>query len=212
MPHPNYRESTKFMLKKPATTQVVIEETIANRWSGRAYDATKPVSHEQTIALLEAARWAPSCFGDQPWRFIVWDKNKDNQAWQQAFDCLVPGNQAWAKDAPLLMLTIADTLFNHNAKPNRFAQYDTGAAAENLCLQATDLGLMVHQMGGFDAEKARATFNIPQQYTLMAMLTVGYAADIATLTGEILTRETAPRSRRALGELFFASTWNKPIV
>ena len=71
---------------------------------------------------------------------------------------------------------------------------------------------MVHQMGGFDADRARATFNIPDQYTLMAMLTVGYAADIATLTAEILTRETAPRSRRALGELFFASAWNKPIV
>lgn len=200
------------MLKKPAITQVAIENNLASRWSGRAYDALKPITHEQTLALLEAARWAPSCFGDQPWRFIVWDKNKEMASWQQAFDCLVPGNQAWAKDAPLLILTLADTLFNHNGKPNRFAQYDTGAAAENLCVQATDLGLMVHQMGGFDADKARLAFNIPEQYTLMAMLTVGYAADIAGLTGETLARETAPRTRRTLGELFFAAGWNKPVV
>lgn len=200
------------MLKKTAITQVELNIAIANRWSGRSYDANKPVTHEQTIALLEAARWAPSCFGDQPWRFIVWDKNKDAATWQQAFDCLVPANQAWAKDAPVLLLTIADTLFTHNAKPNRFAQYDTGAATENLCVEATDLGLMVHQMGGYDADKARATFNIPEQYTLMAMVSVGHAADIATLSGETLARETAPRTRRAMGELFFDGGWNKPIA
>lgn len=200
------------MLKKTAITQVSINEILANRWSGRAYDALKPVTYEQKLALLEAARWAPSCSGDQPWRFIVWDKNKDFASWQRAFDCLVIGNQAWAKDAPLLILTIANSLFNHNGKQNRFAQYDTGAAAENLCLQATDLGLMAHQMGGFDADKARLAFNIPEQYNLMAMLTVGYAAEIAGLAGEILERETAQRGRRALGELFFEADWSKPFI
>ena len=161
--------------------------------------------------MLEAARWAPSCFGDQPWRFIVWNKNADAQTWQQGFDCLVPGNQAWVKDAPVLLLTCADTLFNHNQKPNRWAQYDTGAAAENLCLQASSMGLMAHQMGGFDADKARETFAIPAQYTPMAMMSIGYAADISTLEGEILTREIAPRKRRPLNELFFADGWGKAI-
>ena len=198
-------------MHNPAITQVPINETLANRWSGRAYDAAKSVSHEQVIALLEAARWAPSCFGDQPWRFIVWNKNADAQAWQQGFDCLVPGNQAWVKDAPVLLLTCADTLFNHNQKPNRWAQYDTGAAAENLCLQASSMGLMAHQMGGFDADKARETFAIPAQYIPMAMMSIGYAADISTLEGEILTRETAARKRRPLNELFFADSWGKAI-
>ena len=198
-------------MHNPAITQVPINETLANRWSGRAYDAAKSVSHEQVITLLEAARWAPSCFGDQPWRFIVWNKNADAQAWQQGFDCLVPGNQAWVKDAPVLLLTCADTLFNHNQKPNRWAQYDTGAAAENLCLQASSMGLMAHQMGGFDADKARETFAIPAQYIPMAMMSIGYAADISTLEGEILTRETAPRKRRPLNELFFADSWGKAI-
>lgn len=198
-------------MKKPAITQVAIDETLAQRWSGRAYDASKLVSREHLIALLEAARWAPSCFGDQPWRFIFWDKNEDQAQWQQALECLVPGNQTWAKDAPLLFLITAGSKFSSNGKPNRFGQYDTGAAAENLCLQASASGLMAHQMGGFDADKARAAFGIPEDYTLMAMVTVGYQADISTLEGEVLERETAPRKRLELGELFFNGSWAKPV-
>jgi len=196
---------------KPAITQVSIDNTIANRWSGRTYDAAKAVSHAQVIALLEAARWAPSCFGDQPWRFVVWNKASNPQAWQQAFDCIVPGNQAWVKDAPVLVLVCADTLFSHNQQPNRWAQYDTGAAAENLCLQASALGLMAHQMGGFDANLTREKFNIPAQYTPMAMISVGHPADVATLGGDVLARETAERTRKPLTELFFDATWNQPV-
>ncbi|MDO9281327.1 MAG: nitroreductase family protein [Methylotenera sp.] len=199
-------------MHNPAITQVPIDATIANRWSGRAYDDKKAVSHEQVVGLLEAARWAPSCFGDQPWRFIVWNKNTDAKAWQLAFDCLVAGNQAWVKDAPVLLLVCADTLFNHNQQPNRWAQYDTGAAAENLCLQASSMGLMAHQMGGFNADATRDAFAIPAQYVPMAMIAVGYPADIANLEGEILSRETAERNRRPLNELFFANSWDKPVV
>lgn len=198
-------------MKKPAITQVSIDETIASRWSGRAYDAMRSVSHDQVIALLEAARWAPSCYGDQPWRFVVWNKNTDAASWQKAFDCLAAGNQAWVKDAPMLILVCSDTLFSHNQQPNRWAQYDTGAAAENLCLQATSMGLMAHQMGGFDVEKTHNTFCIPKQYVPMAMIAVGYAADIATLSGDALTRETAERKRKALGALFFYNVWNNPV-
>ncbi|MGB2832454.1 MAG: nitroreductase family protein [Methylotenera sp.] len=199
-------------MHKPAQTQVPIAELIANRWSGRAYDANKPVTHTQIIALLEAARWAPSCYGDQPWRFLVWDKQMNITAWQQAFDCLMPSNQSWVKEAPLLLLVCADSLFGHNQQPNRWAQYDTGAAAENLCLQAENMGLMAHQMGGFNPELAREKFAIPIQFTLMAMVAVGHPADIATVTGEALTRETAERNRKPLAELFFAESWGKPVV
>ncbi len=199
-------------MNKPAITSTPINATLANRWSGRAYDAGKAVSQEQIITLLEAARWAPSCYGDQPWRFIVWDKNTDAAGWQKAFDCLVPSNQSWVKNAPVLLLTTADSLFSHNLKPNRWAQYDTGAAAENLCLQASAMGLMAHQMGGFDAAKARVAFAVPEQYTPMAMMSAGHPAAIATLSGEVLERETAPRARRELGELFFSGTWGKPVI
>ena len=162
--------------------------------------------------MVEAARWAPSCYGDEPWRFIVWNKAEDAGSWQVAFDCLAPGNQGWVKDAGLLVLVAADTLFNHNSQPNRWAQYDTGAAAENLCLQAEALGLMAHQMGGFDPVRIRTVFAIPEQITLMAMVSVGYAADIDTLTPEARARETAPRKRRELGELFFSGQWGKPLI
>jgi nitroreductase len=199
-------------MQKPAITQVEIDQTIANRWSGRAYDPTRHVNKNQIIALLEAARWAPSCFGDQPWRFIVWDKSVDANAWQTAFDTLAEGNQAWVKNAQVILLVCADTLFGHNQKPNRWAQYDTGAAAENLCLEATHQGFMAHQMGGFLAEKIQAAFHVPAQFTPMAMISIGYQAEIASLAGEELARETAARSRKSLGELFYHGTWGQPAV
>lgn len=199
-------------MQNPAITQTTIHDVIAQRWSPRAYDATKPVSHDQIISMLEAARWAPSCFGDQPWRFVVCDKTSNPTAWQTAFDCLVPGNQAWAVNAPVLVLICADGLFNHNQKANRWSMYDTGAAAENLCLQAAALGLAAHQMGGFDAAKARDAFAVPAQCELMAMMTIGYAAPATILPDDLRARETAPRSRRALGTLFFNGVWDAPII
>jgi nitroreductase len=199
-------------MKKPAITQAPIHELIAARWSGRAYDGIRPVNQNLTLALLEAARWAPSCYGDQPWRFVVWNRGEDATAWQAAFDCLAPGNRSWVKDASLLVLVAADTLFNHNGQPNRWAQYDTGAAAENLCLQAEALGLMAHQMGGFDPDRARAVAGVPKQFTLMAMISVGYPADPVTFSPEVSERETAPRTRRALGEMFFAGSWGRPAI
>jgi nitroreductase len=194
-------------MQKPTTTQQAIHELLANRWSGRAYDAGKAVSQQQVVSLLEAARWAPSCFGDQPWRYVFCNKADNMQAWQAAFDCLVPGNQGWAVNAPVLLLICADTLFGHNDKPNKWAAYDTGAATENLCLQATALGLMAHQMGGFDADKARATFKVPERYQILAMVTVGYQAAVESLSGEVKERELAARSRKPLEELFFNGVW-----
>lgn len=199
-------------MHKPATTQTKIHDIIANRWSSRAYDADKPVTEEQIISLLEAARWAPSCFGDEPWRFVVWDRNKDATAWQRALACIMPGNQTWAKSAPVFILICADTLFSHNQKDNRWGAYDTGAAALSLCLQATSLGLVTHQMGGFDGEKARALCKVPEQYQLMAMLAVGHEGKAASLPEDLRDRELAPRKRRALTELFYDGVWNQPII
>jgi nitroreductase len=198
-------------MRKPAITQVPIDKTLAERWSGRAYDASKAISSEQTIALLEAARWAPSCMGEQPWRIVVWNKNIDEAAWEKAFDCLAPSNQIWVQRAPLLCLICADTLFSKNAQSNRWAEYDTGAAAQNLCLQATSMGLMAHQLGGFDAEKTRAAFNIPAKFTLMAMISVGHPVSESAIPEDLLARETAERSRRPLGDLFYQGAWANPI-
>ena len=196
---------------KPAITRVPIHELIAQRWSPVAFDPQRPVSRAQLIALLEAARWAPSCFGDQPWRYIVWDRFTDPAAWEQAQNCLTPGNQDWARNPPILMLSLAGSVFSATGKPNRWAQHDTGAASENICLQATALGLMAHQMGGFDADKARALFGIPEDYTAMAMIAVGYQGTSDVLNDKLREREAAARERRPLGEKFFAGAWGESV-
>ena len=197
------------MANKTAKTQVPIYDLLAKRWSGRAYDKTKPVKREDLVVLLEAARWAPSCFGDEPWRYLVWDRHRDPAGWQQAFDCLVEGNQIWVITAPILMLSTAGSEFSRNGKPNRWGQHDTGAASENLCLQAAALGLMAHQMGGFDADKIRRAFSIPNQFTCMAMIAIGYPTDADVLNDKKLkAQELAPRTRSPLSERFFEGRWD----
>jgi len=199
------------MFNKEIETKATIHELIASRWSGRAYDSEKMLSREQIISLIEAARWAPSCFGDQPWRFIVFDRATNQAGWEKALACLVEGNRGWAKDAPLLLLACADTVLSQNGKPNRWGQYDTGAAALNLSLQAAALGLMVHQMGGFNADKTKTEFSIPEQFAPMAMMTVGYQLAETAIPDDIKEREYNPRARNTLDENFFEGHWDKPI-
>lgn len=198
-------------MQKSATTQAPIQEQIAKRWSPRVFAEDKYVSKAQIVSMLEAARWAPSCFGEEPWRFVVCDKAINPAAWQLALDCIVPGNQTWAKNAPLFILVCASTLFTHNDKPNRFAEYDTGAAVMSLCLQATDMGLFSHQMGGYDTDKAKTVFNIPDDIQPMAMVALGHYGEVDSLDEELKTREQAERKRKALGELFFDGTWGQPV-
>jgi len=200
------------MFAKKTETLVPINDLITSRWSGRAYDPKRSVEQKDIIALIEAARWAPSCFGDQPWRYIICDKNINPIAWDKAFSCLAEGNQTWARDAPVLMLASADSIMSRNGKPNRWGQYDTGAASMSLCIQATELGLMVHQMGGFDADGARKLFSIPEQYMPMAMMAIGYQLPLNEITGEVKERELAGRSRNPLSEHFFNGVWGKPLV
>ncbi len=197
------------MIQKPADTEVTIETVIAERWSGRAYDANTPVTEAEITALTEAARWAPSCFGDEPWRYILWDKFIDPDNWQKAFDCLAEGNQQWAKNAPLLILAASVDKFSNNDKPNRWTGYDTGAASLSLCLQATSMGLMSHQMGGFDVEKIRKAFDLPSDLHLWSMMAIGHAAPLDNLTPEQLERELKPRERRPLADQFFHGGWQK---
>lgn len=196
------------MLNKPAQTQTAIHDLIKQRWSPRAFDPEKMISSNDLLALLEAARWAPSSYNDQPWRFLVFNKAADNAAWELAFSTLMEKNQRWAKNAPVLILAVAMHNFGHNGQPNRCAQYDTGAAGVSLCLQAAALGLVTHQMGGFDGNKARGLFNLPDDCQPMAMIAVGYQAETEILDEEFKDAETAPRTRAALGERFFAGAWN----
>lgn len=197
------------MHHKSAKTSVKIHELIANRWSPRAFDPDKTVSRDNLTALLEAARWAPSCFNDQPWRYIVCDKASDAAAWQNGLAIIAEKNRLWAKNAPVLLLAVAMGNFNHNGKANRWAMYDTGAASVSLCLQATALGLIVHQMGGFDADLARQTFRLPEDCTPMAMMAVGYQAEAATLAYDFQAVEQAERNRAALEQRFYLGKWGE---
>ncbi len=199
------------MQQKPAITRVKIHDIIQARWSPRAFDPAKLVSHDDLLALLEAAHWAPSCFNGQPWRFVICDKTADESAWQNAFATLAEKNRRWAKNATVLILSVAMDNFSHNGQPNRWAMYDTGAASLSLCLQATALGLSVHQMGGFDAEKAREVFHLPDDCKPMAMMAVGYQADVDVLDDDFKEAELSARSRSAFNEQFYAGQWGRGI-
>ena len=200
------------MLEKPAQTSRPIHELLVRRWSTRAFDPAKPVGRDQLISLLEAGRWAPSCNGDEPWRYLIWDRGRDPAGFQKAFDCLSENNRKWVKNAPLLMLSCAGSNFAATGKPNRWTQHDTGAASVSMALQATALGLAYHQMGGFDADKARAAFDIPAEYTPMAMIAVGYQAAPEVLDEETKKKELVPRARKPLAEKFFEGGWGKGVT
>ncbi|MCF6337197.1 MAG: nitroreductase family protein [Gammaproteobacteria bacterium] len=199
------------MSDKTATTAVPIDALIARRWSPRAFDTTKNVDEKTLLALLEAARWAPSCFGDEPWRFVVCNRGQDEAAWEKMLSCLAEKNQLWAKQAPVLMLVGSMPTFSHNGSDNRWSQYDTGAASENVCLQAASMGLNAHQMGGFDVEQARAAFGIPDEVALMAVIAVGYHGAADTLHEDFQEMENATRKRKPLGDGFFTGQWGRPV-
>ena len=142
------------MQHKPAKTSVKIHDLIQTRWSPRAINPDKDISDEDLTALLEAARWAPSCFNDQPWRYIVCVKSKDETSWQHALNLSGRKKSKVGKKCARINAFHRNGKFQPQPKPNRWTMYDTGAASVSLCFQATALGLVVHQMGGFDAESA----------------------------------------------------------
>ncbi len=189
--------------------QASIHDLCADRYSGRAFDQ-RAVDAEELVSCLEAARWAPSCYNDQPWRFLVTDLYVDNGAWQRLVCCLSPGNRRWASRAPVLILVSASERFSHDGSPNRWGTYDTGQAAISLCLQATALGLITHQMGGFEMEKVKTLFAIPDGFTPMSVIALGYPADPADLEEDLQQRETMPRQRKSLQEIVWMNRWGVP--
>ena len=197
---------------RPAPTTIAIHDLLKRRWSPRAFDPNRPVTREQLKVLLEAGRWAPSCNGDEPWRYLIWDKGRDPQGWQKAYDCLSENNRKWVKNVPLLMLSCAGSAFEATGKPNRWTQHDTGAASVSMALQAVAMGLVIHQMGGWDAEKARAAFAIPTEYTPMAMIAVGYQASPDILDEETKAKELRPRGRKPVAERFYEGGWGKGVA
>ena len=197
-------------MEKPAETSCPLHDPIQRRWSPRAF-ADRPVQKEHLRRIFEAARWASSCFNEQPWQFMVATKD-DPKEYERMLSCLVEGNQAWAKLAPVLMLTIAKSTFDHNGKGNPHAWHDVGLAVGNLVIQATALGLSLHQMAGILPDRIQEVYGVPQGFEPVTALALGYAGDPASLPEELGQRERAPRTRKPVEEFVFSGQWEQPRV
>jgi nitroreductase len=198
--------STK--MEKIAETQVPIHELIRRRWSPRAFSEL-PVEPDKLLSLFEAARWAASASNEQPWAFLV-ATQQEPKKYADMLSVLVEFNRAWANKAPVLILTFAHTQFEKDGRPNRHAFYDLGQAAANLALQATALGLMTHQMAGFNVEPAREFFNVPAGWEPASVIALGYPGNLDSLTEKLQQRETAQRHRKPLETFVFSGFWGHP--
>jgi len=182
---------------------------IAERWSPYAYDP-RPVEREKLLSCLEAARWAASSYNEQPWTYILAER-ADAAEFAKVLSCLVEGNQAWAKNAGVLMLGIVKRNFSKNNSPNRVCEHDLGLAAGNMVLQATALGLQAHQMAGIEPARIRATFKVPDGHEPLTGIAIGYPANVQPGTSDPLgQRDLAPRTRRKLSEFVISGTWGQP--
>jgi nitroreductase len=176
-----------------------VDEIFLNRWSPRAMSGEE-ISEAELMSLFEAAKWAPSSFNNQPWRFLYTRRNSEN--WGLFFNLLAEFNQAWAKNASALMVIISRKTFDHNGKPSRTHSFDTGAAWQNLALQGALKGLVVHGMQGFDYDKAREVLNVSDDYEVEAMVAVGMPGKVEELPERLREREF-PSTRKKLSEIVF---------
>ncbi|MDI3255420.1 MAG: nitroreductase family protein [Bacillota bacterium] len=203
---PHAQEEVEKLKQAPAAEGVA--DVIYARWSPRAF-ADKNVSTEDLRKIFDAARWAASSYNEQPWRFFV--GRRGDATYQKIFDSLVEFNQQWAKSAPVLVLSVASKKFAHNGTPNYHALHDTGAATALLSLAATSLGLHTHSMAGFDHDKARKAFHVPEDYDMGAVTALGYLGDPESLPEQLKKNELSPRQRKDLSQFVFAE-WEKPAA
>jgi nitroreductase len=175
------------------------------RWSPRAF-APRPVERAKLLSLLEAARWSPSGSNKQPWFFHVGVQG--DEAFGKLAGCLNPSNAEWAAVAPVLLMSVAQTV-NSEGKPMRYAFHDVGMAEMSLIVQAMALDLYVHPMAGFSAERARVAFKIPEDHEPVVMLAIGYLGAPEQLSERRRSQELEPRTRKALREFVFAEQWGE---
>ncbi|KEQ56537.1 3-hydroxypropanoate dehydrogenase protein [Marine Group I thaumarchaeote SCGC AAA799-E16] len=182
-----------------------INLNILNRWSPRSMTGEE-IPHEDLMALFEAARWAPSAFNNQPWRFIYAKRNSPE--WDRLFGLLVEFNQTWAKDAAVLVVVISRSKAEHKEADYPTHAFDTGSAWENLAIEAVSRGLVTHAMAGFDYEKARSELEIPDVFEVMAMFAIGKQGPKESLPQELQEREK-PADRKELSEIMMEGKFKK---
>lgn len=174
-----------------------IESLFVQRWSPRAMSG-KAITENQLMCLFEAARWAPSTYNEQEWRFLY--AFRDSEPWASFFGLLAEANQTWCDQAAVLVVVLSHKVFSRNGKPNPVHTFDTGAAFQNLALQGAAMGLVVHGMAGFDREKARTQLGVPHDYHVEAMIAIGQPGDPDRLPSELQDREI-PSGRKPVHEL-----------
>lgn len=192
------------MMDKRAETDHPILEVIEERWSARAMSAD-PVDTETLASLLEAARWAASCFNEQPWAYVV--VRRDDPGFADAVECLTEKNRLWAQRAGAILFACARRSFSANGKPNRWASHDVGQANAHMALQAASMGLVLHQMGGFSADRVRETYRVPDDWEPLTAIAIGHPGRPQDLEEGLRAREVQPRSRKSQREFSFFGTW-----
>ena len=200
MEHPFKQE-----VQKVRKSDYSIHPIILNRWSPRSMTGDQ-ISDQELMALFDAARWSPSSYNNQPWRFLY--AKRDTASWPLFFNLMVEGNQSWAKDAAVLVLAISSKNFDHNNKPCRTHSFDTGAAWMAMALEAAWRGYVIHGMEGFDFEKAKRDLNIPDDYQVEALIAIGKRAPITHLPPELQKRE-APSTRKNIEEIAIEGKFKK---
>ena len=190
----------KEIVAKNAETDHPVSELIAKRWSARAF-STRPVEKSKLLSILEAARWAPSSRNEQPWRYIVF--TNDNPEMLRKAQSVLKEINDYAKRAPILICAITKKTYSENGSLNRLHFHDLGAANENMFLEAFDQGLIMHEMGGFDVEKAREIFDVPEDYEVGIMIAIGYQDTYHVLPDRLREKAFAPRLRKPLSEIAF---------
>jgi nitroreductase len=192
---------------KHAATDHPISDLLAHRWSPYGLEAS-PMPLDDLRSLLEAARWAPSAFNEQPWRYLV-AVRQDEDAFTRLLSCLVDGNQAWARQASALIVTVASLHYARNDKPNGSALHDVGLASANLTVEASQRGYLVHQMAGILPDRVRELYGVPAGFQPVTAIAVGRAAAPAEVDESLRQRDSMPRTRRPLAEFVFGPAWGE---
>ena len=187
-------------------TAYPIHSLLQKRKSGRAFEA-KEISNDVLNRLLEAAKWAPSSYNEEPWRFLV--TKRETAAFDLLLGSLMEANQVWAKNASALVIALSKKTFDRNDKPNRHYAYDLGSAVAHLSIQATEEGLNIRQMGGYDPQKVKENFAIPEELEAFAVLAIGYpsATPEKVLDEQYLKMELAPQTRKEQDEFVSYDTF-----
>lgn len=177
-----------------------LTEILKKRWSPRGY-SDRPVSDEQIAALLEAARWAPSANNEQPWRFVI-GKNGDEK-FGKMLGAMSDWNKRWVQHVPVLVLNLAKKEFSYKEEVNPTAEYDLGQAVFAMAIKAVDLGLVAHQMSGFDHDQVVKNLGIPEGYEAVSAIAFGYLGDDSKLPDDLKRSEKRERIRKSIDDLLF---------